>query len=50
LRRAAADLVAYLAQRLTSTGPHFVVENRGGAGGVIGADMVAKAPRMATRW
>jgi len=40
------DLVARtLAQRLTaSLGHTFVVENRGGAGGVIGADMVAKAP------
>jgi len=40
------DLVARtLAQRLTEALGHtFVVENRGGAGGVIGADMVAKAP------
>ena len=40
------DLVARtLAQRLTENlGQTFVVENRGGAGGVIGADMVAKAP------
>src|SRR5262245_8031222 len=39
------DLVARtLAQRLTETlGQAFVVENRGGAGGVIGADMVAKS-------
>ncbi len=39
------DLVARtLAQRLTENlGQTFVVENRGGAGGVIGADMVAKA-------
>lgn len=33
-----------LAQRLTeSMGQSFVVENRGGAGGVIGADLVAKS-------
>jgi len=40
------DLVARtLAPRLTeSLGQTFVVENRGGAGGVIGADMVAKSP------
>lgn len=40
------DLVARtLAQRLTEALGHtFVVENRGGAGGVIGADLVAKAP------
>ena len=39
------DLVARtLAQRLTEAlGQTFVVENRGGAGGVIGADMVAKS-------
>jgi tripartite-type tricarboxylate transporter receptor subunit TctC len=39
------DLVArVLAQRLTeSLGQVFVVENRGGAGGVIGADAVAKS-------
>ena len=39
------DLVGRtIAQRLTETmGQPFVVENRGGAGGVIGADMVAKA-------
>lgn len=39
------DLVARtLAQRLTeSLGQPFVVENRGGAGGVIGADVAAKA-------
>ena len=39
------DLVARtLAQRLTeSLGHTFVVENRGGAGGVIGAEVVAKA-------
>jgi tripartite-type tricarboxylate transporter receptor subunit TctC len=39
------DLVARtLSQRLTeSLGHTFVVENRGGAGGVIGADAVAKA-------
>ncbi len=39
------DLVARtLAQRLTEALGHtFVVENRGGAGGVIGADMVAKS-------
>ncbi|MEQ1774458.1 MAG: tripartite tricarboxylate transporter substrate binding protein [Burkholderiales bacterium] len=39
------DLVARtLAQRLTEAlGQTFVVENRGGAGGVIGADLVAKA-------
>jgi tripartite-type tricarboxylate transporter receptor subunit TctC len=40
------DLVArMLAQRLTETlGQVFLVENRGGAGGVIGADVVAKSP------
>lgn len=40
------DLVARtLAQRLTeSLGHTFVVENRGGAGGVIGAEIVAKSP------
>lgn len=40
------DLVARtLAQRLTETLGHtFVVENRGGAGGVIGAEIVAKSP------
>ncbi len=40
------DLVARtLAQRLTEALGHtFIVENRGGAGGVIGADMVAKSP------
>jgi tripartite-type tricarboxylate transporter receptor subunit TctC len=40
------DLVArMLAQRLTeSLHQVFVVENRGGAGGVIGADAVAKSP------
>ena len=40
------DLVARtLSQRLTeSLGHTFVVENRGGAGGVMGADIVAKAP------
>lgn len=40
------DLVARtLAPRLTETLKQvFVVENRGGAGGVIGADLVAKAP------
>lgn len=39
------DLVARtIAQKLTeSLGQTFVVENRGGAGGVIGADMAAKA-------
>jgi tripartite-type tricarboxylate transporter receptor subunit TctC len=39
------DLVARtLAQRLTeSLGQTFIVENRGGAGGVIGADLVAKS-------
>jgi len=39
------DLVARaLSQRLTEAlGQTFVVENRGGAGGVIGADMVAKS-------
>ena len=39
------DLVARtIAQRLTEAlGQTFVVENRGGAGGVIGADMVAKS-------
>jgi tripartite-type tricarboxylate transporter receptor subunit TctC len=39
------DLVGRtIAQRLTETlGQAFVVENRGGAGGVIGADMVAKS-------
>lgn len=39
------DLVARtLAQRLTEAlGQTFVVENRGGAGGVIGADIVAKS-------
>jgi tripartite-type tricarboxylate transporter receptor subunit TctC len=40
------DLVARtLAQKLTEAwGQTFVVENRGGAGGVIGADLVAKSP------
>lgn len=40
------DLVARLiAQKLAeSSGQIFLVENRGGAGGVIGADMVAKSP------
>ena len=40
------DLVGRtIAQKLTETiGQPFIVENRGGAGGVIGADMVAKAP------
>ena len=34
-----------IAQRLSDTyGQPFVVENRGGAGGNIGADLVAKAP------
>ena len=39
------DLVGRtIAQKLTETiGQPFIVENRGGAGGVIGADMVAKA-------
>ena len=40
------DLVArVLAQRLTEQmGQPFVVENRAGASGVIGSDLVAKAP------
>ena len=40
------DLVGRtIAQKLTETmSQPFIVENRGGAGGVIGADMVAKAP------
>jgi tripartite-type tricarboxylate transporter receptor subunit TctC len=40
------DIVArLLAQRMSeSTGQQFIVENRGGAGGTIGASVVAKAP------
>jgi tripartite-type tricarboxylate transporter receptor subunit TctC len=32
------------------SGQQFIVENRGGAGGVIGADVVAKAPADGTRF
>jgi len=40
------DVIArILAPRLSADlGQQFYVENRGGAGGVLGADLVAKAP------
>ena len=42
----ANDIVARIvAQRLSDqTGQQFVIENRGGANGTIGAELVAKAP------
>jgi tripartite-type tricarboxylate transporter receptor subunit TctC len=37
----ARPLAAYLSQQL---GQQFYIDNRGGAGGTIGADIVAKSP------
>jgi tripartite-type tricarboxylate transporter receptor subunit TctC len=40
-----------VAQKLSlALGQQFIIENRSGAGGVIGTRAAAKAAPMATRW